>query len=90
MSEDIRRLAVQQRKRLVATVLSAAENSEWWSTLSGPEQKAHRDKVLGAINTYHDFILDVITVGDDDPRQAHVVQLLEQVHASQLRLERSG
>jgi len=88
VSDDVRRLAVQQRRRLVATILSAAENSAWWGQLTPKAKDDYRTKVLTAINTYHDFMLDVITVGDEDPRQDQVVRLLETIHASQLRIEK--
>lgn len=92
MADDhIRRLAIAQRKRLVATIMSAAENSDWWSELDTREQEDFRAKVLRGINTYHDFMLDVITVGSEDgSRSEQVLRLLEQIHASQLRAERGA
>jgi hypothetical protein len=88
VGDDVRRLAVQQRKRVVAGILGAAEHSAWWSRLSERERVEYRNKVLGSLNTYHDFMLDVISVGDEDPHSQQVIQLLEAVHSSQLRLER--
>lgn len=88
MSDDIiKRLAVEQRKRLVAGLLSSAENSTWWSKLRPEEQRAFRDKVLTSIGVYHDFMLDVIKVGGDTPINEHAISLIESVHASQRRIE---
>lgn len=92
MSDDhIRRLAVQQRKRLVAVVMSAAESTTWWPRLAREDQDAFRDKVLRGINGYHEFMLDVITVGGEDAQHSdEVLALLERIHASQLRVERGA
>jgi hypothetical protein len=70
------------------SIVGAAEHSAWWSRLSERERVEYRNKVLGSLNTYHDFMLDVISVGDEDPHSQQVIQLLEAVHSSQLRLER--
>lgn len=89
MAEDIvRRLAVEQRKRLVASLLGSMETSAWWSKLNVAEQRAIRDKVLTSIGNYHDFMLDIIKVGTEDTgRNEYAVQLIESVHAGQRRLE---
>ena len=87
VSEDVRQLVIRARRRMIATVMGAAENSPWWGKLPQAQQHAFRDRVLLGINTYHDLILDVISVDSDD-RNADVIQLLQQVHASQLRIER--
>jgi hypothetical protein len=88
--DDLRRLAVKQRRRMLASLLSAAENSPWWPKLSNAEKSTFRDKVIDSVNGYHDVMLDVISVGAEDLRSADVMGLLEQVHASQLRLERDA
>lgn len=92
MADDImRRLAGEQRRRFIAAILGAAETSTWWSKLSVQEQKAYRDKVLSSVGNYHDFMLDVIKVSNDDViRNEHAINLLQQVHDSQRRLERAG
>ena len=88
MADDIiRRLAIEQRKRLVAGILNSAEKSAWWSRLRPEEQRAFRDKVLDSVGVYHDFMLDVIKVSDDDPINEHALTLLEQVRVSQRRVE---
>jgi len=84
----VRRLAVAQRKRLIASILSYMEQAPWYSELTEQECQELREKVLGSIGAYHDFILDVINVGEDDhSRNARALELITQVHASQRRLE---
>lgn len=91
MADDVmRRLAGEQRRRFIAGVLGAAEQSNWWSKLTVGEQKQFREKLLNSVGAYHDFMLDVIKVSADDSiRNEHALTLLQQVHDSQRRLERS-
>lgn len=85
----VRRLLGEQRRRLVASLLGAAEASSWWPQLGLVEQRSYRDKVLASIGTYHDFCLDVLKVsGEDSVRNERALELIEQVHASQRRVER--
>lgn len=92
MADDImRRLAGEQRRRFIAGILGAAEQSSWWGKLSVTEQRSYREKVLTSVGSYHDFMLDVIKVSNDDTvRNEHALTLLQQVHDSQRRLERQG
>jgi hypothetical protein len=49
MAEDmVRRLVVEQRKRLIAGILGHAERSPWWERLSRAEQEELRTTVLSA------------------------------------------
>lgn len=92
MADDtIRRLAGEQRRRFIAGMLGAAEGTTWWSKLTPVEQRAFRERVMSSVGTYHDFMLDVIKVSHDDTsiRNEHAIDLIQQVHASQARLERS-
>lgn len=92
MADDLmRRLAGEQRRRFVASVMGAAEQSPWWSRLNTTEQRAYRDKVLASVGSYHDFMLDIIKVTNDDlVRNEHALTLLQQVHDSQRRVERAA
>lgn len=92
MADDLlRRLAGEQRRRFVAGVLGAAEQSPWWGKLNAGEQRAYRDKIMQSVGAYHDFMLDVLKVSNDDViRNEHAITLLEQVHASQRRVERAA
>ncbi len=92
MADDLlRRLAGEQRRRFVAGVLGAAEQSPWWGKLSVPEQRAYREKIMSSVGAYHDFMLDVLKVSNDDVvRNEHAITLLQQVHESQRRVERAA
>ena len=59
-------LLAQQRKRLVAGVLGAAERSEWWPKLSVSEQSDFRTRVLHSINGYYEVTLDLLKVSTDE------------------------
>jgi hypothetical protein len=92
MADDmIRRLAGEQRRRFIAGMLGAAESSTWWSKLNTTEQRSYRERVMTSVGTYHDFMLDVIKVTHDDDsiRNERAIELIQQVHASQARLERT-
>lgn len=83
------RLLVEQRKRLVASVLNAAEGSGWWHKLSREQQVAFRDKVLSSVGVYYDFCRDIIKVGQEDAVvNGHALELIESLHEGQRRLER--
>lgn len=91
MAEDkVKKLAVEQRKRLVAGLLNAVESTAWYKRLTEDERQAYRREVFVRVGTYHDFMLDVIKVVDDDNTLVNerALDLIEQVHASQNRLER--
>jgi hypothetical protein len=87
MSDMVRKLATEQRKRLVASVLNHCEQADWWRKLSAAEQRALREKTISSIGVYHDFILDLIKVSDDGVRNEDAITLITQVHQSQRRLE---
>lgn len=91
MAEDmIRGLATEQRKRFIASMLNAAESTPWWGRLNPAEKSAYRDKVLACVGVYHDFMLDVLKVSSEGSmRNELAVGLIQQVHDSQRRLERS-
>lgn len=91
MADDmIRGLATEQRKRFIASMLNAAEQSPWWSRLNAGERSAFRDKVLASVGVYHDFMLDVLKVSNEGSmRNELAVSLIQQVHDSQRRLERA-
>lgn len=91
MAEDLTsRLLGEQRKRLIASVMGAAENSHWWGKLSPAEQRAFRDKMLLSIGIFYDFCRDLVKVSNDDGmRNDYAVDLLNQVHAGQQNLLRA-
>lgn len=82
MADMIIELASKQRKRLVASVLNAAEKSTWWHKLTERERVEFREKMLASVGVYHDFMLDVIRVSTESSTvNDHALQLIEQVHA---------
>ena len=86
--DQLRRLAGEARKRAVGGILAAAENSPWWDRLTTPEQRAHRDKVIGSINAYHDVVLDMIKVSQADALvNEETLRVIQQVHAAAERIE---
>lgn len=90
MTEDLTgRLLSEQRKRLIASILGAAESSAWWSKLSREEQRLHREKVITAVGVFYDFCRDVIKVTNEDGiRNDLALDLIRQVHDGQRSLER--
>jgi hypothetical protein len=89
MAEDmVRRLVSEQRKRLVAGLMNAVEAQPWYSRLTPSEKATYRQDVLSRVGVYHDFMLDVIKVnGEDTVVNGHALDLIEQVHAGQQRIE---
>ena len=86
----LRAMAVEQRKRLVAGVMNAAEGSPWWSRLKPDEQRAYRQMVMDKIGVYHDFMLDAIKVSDDTQIVSEdAMRTLERVHVSLRNLEKA-
>lgn len=91
MADDrVKRLAGEQRKRLVAGLLNAVEATQWHKKLTPAERDAYRKEVFERVGTYHDFMLDVIKVADEEGMvNGHALELVQQVHLSQQRLERA-
>lgn len=88
---QVKRLAVEQRKRLIAGLLNAAEQSPWYKTLTEEQRRTYRAEVMTRVGTYHDFMLDVIKVASEDEAAINerALSLLEQLHTGQRNLERS-
>lgn len=61
----VRRLLAEQRKRAVASVLSAVENATE-GRLSEAEQRELRRTIVAAVNQYHDTTLDVLKSSVND------------------------
>lgn len=89
MNDLMARLLVEQRKRLVASIMGYAERNVF-DRLSVPEQKAFREKVLSAIDVYSDFVRDMIKVGHAETLvNEETLRVIQLVHESQRRLEQS-
>lgn len=86
MADEVRELIIEQRKRLVASLLSEAE-STLKPKVSAQEWNAFRSKVLDSVGTYHDFILDVLKVSRrSSVLNEEAVRLIKQIHVGQQRL----
>lgn len=64
----VRRLLGEQRKRAVASILSAIEAK---TDLPEAERRELRNQVLAAINQYHDTALDILKSSVDDGSQVN-------------------
>lgn len=84
----VRRLANEMRKTAVRGILFYCEGQSWWRKLSTDEQRALRGAVYDKTNAYHDFILGVIKITDQDARNPEAVEAIAQVLEGQQRIER--
>ena len=83
VSAVVMKVVTEQRKRCLASILGAAENSGWWGKLSREEQVVYRQRVIDALGVYSDLCRDVIKVSDDDGlRNEHAVNLIERIHTA--------
>lgn len=91
MNDDlVIKLITEQRKRLVASIMGAAESKGWWNKLTVQEQREYRSKVLDSIGVFYDLVRDVVKVsGDGWTVSDDALALIAQVHASQNRLEKT-
>jgi len=79
--ERIRKLITEQRKRAVAGIMGSAERSTWWDKLTRDEQLAFREKVLTSLGVFHDLVLDVVKVNDDDSNMVWNTRALDILQA---------
>lgn len=63
----VRRLLAEQRKRAVASILSAIEAKG----LPDADQRELRSQILAAINQYHDTTLDILKSSVNDGSQVN-------------------
>jgi hypothetical protein len=84
----VRQLANEMRKTAVRGILFYCEGQPWWPKLSREEQLALRSAVYDKLNGYHDFIVGVINVTDQDARNPQAVEAIAAVQAGQQRLEK--
>jgi hypothetical protein len=88
MADELRRLAIEARKRAVAGILQHVETK---LTLTTTERQDLRDKVMTSIGAYHDLVLDMIKVQDGPyALNEETLRVLQLVHASQQRLEQGA
>lgn len=79
--EFVRNLAVEQRKRLVGSLMEHLERNVY-PVLSPDQRTALRQKVLQSVGAYHDFILDVLkaSVSDGSVTNEHALELLAEIN----------
>ena len=78
------RLLSEQRKRCLATILSAAEASGWWGNLAPGQQAEFRAQVRAAVSVFYDLTRDVVKVSEDDGgRNDLVLDLIRAMHTQQ-------
>lgn len=86
MSEFARSLAVEQRKRLVGSLMDHLEK-QVYPHLPKDKQVALRNKVLQSVGVYHDFVVDCLkaTVNDGSVGNDVALELLDQIHRAVTR-----
>jgi hypothetical protein len=88
MADELRRLAIETRKRAVGSIMTYIETTDWYPRLPVGQQKDLRDKILAGIGTYHDLVLDIIKVGHNDTMvNEETLRIIQLVHEGQRRLE---
>lgn len=61
----VKRLLTERRQRLVGTIMREAE-ATLFPAVSEAVRKAYRQKVLEAVGSYHDVVLDCMRASIDD------------------------
>ena len=82
MSTDfVRNLLIEQRKRLVGSIMLHAEKN-MYSSMSVTQQRAFREKVLASVGTYHDTCLDILkaSVNDGSVVNGEALELIRDMH----------
>lgn len=81
------RLLAEQRKRCLATILTNAEASTWWTSLDTAEQQTFRDQVRSALGSFYDLARDIVKVSEEDTTGAMqnelALDLIRSIHAQQ-------
>lgn len=84
----VKQLTIERRKRVIATILGHVER-EWLykGLISKSQYETFRSVTLGSIGDWHDLMLDILKISDQDMmRNERAVELLERVHANQTAL----
>jgi hypothetical protein len=80
-SEFVRNLLIEQRRRVVGSIMTHAEKNVF-PTLSPAQQRVFRDKVLSSIGVYHDTCLDILKASVDDGSvvNADALSMITEIH----------
>lgn len=82
MAHDFARaLAVEQRRRLVGSLMEFAER-QLYPHLTRELQQAFRQKVMQSVGSYHDLMLDMLkaSINDGSVVNEEALSLLEEIH----------
>lgn len=90
MSDFARSLAIEQRNRLVGTLLGYLEK-EIYPALPQHKRKEIREKVLASTGVYHDFVLDCLraSTGVGGVTNDEALRLLHAIHSTQSHIARA-
>ena len=88
-NEFVRNFAIEQRKRLVGSIMTHAERS-LYPHLPPEVQREFRDKVMAAVGAYHDATLDMLkaSISDGSVVNERALELLQEIHTGTQRLTR--
>ena len=89
MSDFVRNVLVEQRKRLVGSLMQYLEQNVY-HRLPQAEREALRTKVLSSVGSYHDICLDMLKASvDDGPIQnEEALRAIADLHADVRSLRR--
>lgn len=86
----VMRLLAEQRRRCLATILTAAESSPWWGRLTDDQQAAFRDQVRAALAVFYDLTRDLVKVSEDDGmRNDLALDLIRAIHSQQIIIRKN-
>lgn len=79
--EFVQNLAKEQRKRLVGSLMTFAEQ-EMYPYLPDDVKKRYREKVLQTTGQYHDMVLDCLkaSISDSTVVNEQALEMLRQIH----------
>ena len=82
MSDLVRGLLSERRRRAVADTLGSLERSEIWDKMSKDEQERVRQTVRRAVNGYHELVIDLLKVMNDGTSMVNdqAVAMIADVH----------
>lgn len=94
-NDFVKSLAIEQRRRLVASVMECFEKKVVPSVPTAVRNqvaKEFRDKVMSSVGQYHDFVLDCLkaSVNDGTITNEAALDLLQQIHQGQQALLRQA
>ncbi len=80
-------LLAEQRKRCMATIFTASENSTWWGRLSNEQQTQFKDQVRAALTVFYDLTRDLVKVTSADvDRNELALDLIRSIHSQQIKI----